>query len=412
MLLERTKNHSVYETALKNHSEIISDLLSRRISDIELIEKIVYPKQSNIDDPYLLPDMNEGVKTIINAIEKEFKIACIVDYDTDGISSGSVLHTGLIELGVKEENLYILVTDRHEDGYGFSKGTANKILNGHCGFIPEVIITADLGSSDGLNIDYFVNQMKEDFNKVLGENLFFIVTDHHHISETTPPKNITAFISPQRKNSLYPDNKICGAYVAWNLIMATNLSISKRKSIGENFINSKNEDMFCLMDYVACATVGDMMDLKSENNRISIKMGIDLFNSENRFAWRYIKSKINGSLFDEETIGFQISPRINALSRMGDSARLAFRFLTSTTDWDASNNWEQMDYNNELRKEEQKIATDIVVELSKKEENLLKSGLVFLFQKQNTVLLDYVLMNWLDCMENLLLFYHKKKMVK
>jgi single-stranded-DNA-specific exonuclease len=218
--------------------------------------------------------------------------------------------------------------------------------------------------------------MNENYQTELGKDIFFIVTDHHHISETTPPKDITAFVSPQRKDSIYPDREICGAFVAWNLIAATNSFIREKGSkVAKTF------DENSLFDYVSCATVGDMMNLKSQNNRSAIQKGIELFNSQSRPAWSFMLSKVAKNGLDEETIGFQLSPRINALSRMGDNARVAFRFLTSKEEWDIASYWDTMDISNNVRKEEQKLATDIVVELAKETENLEKNGLVFFVPK-------------------------------
>jgi single-stranded DNA-specific DHH superfamily exonuclease len=95
----------------------------------------------------------------------------VVDYDTDGISSGAILQEGLTALGAQVQ---VIVTNRHEDGYGFSIGACQRIMK--LDPLPDCLITADLGSSDGSQFAKL-----QQYYASLNKPLIIIVTDHHQV---------------------------------------------------------------------------------------------------------------------------------------------------------------------------------------------------------------------------------------
>ena len=67
-----------------------------------------------------------------------------------------------------------------------------------------------------------------------------------------------------------------------------------------------------------------MMNLTNPVNRAIVTYGIAMINNANRVAWQSLKRRLGqDKVFTEEVVGFQISPRINALSRMGDETNMA-----------------------------------------------------------------------------------------
>lgn len=101
------------------------------------------------------------------------------------------------------------------------------------------------------------------------KNMTVIVTDHHEIpyreingtrQVLLPPAN--AILNPKQSDCDYPEKGLCGAVVAFKLIIA----------LYEEYGISRKE----LEDYyelAAIATVGDVMDLQGEN-RILVKEGL------------------------------------------------------------------------------------------------------------------------------------------
>ncbi|MBE0468203.1 MAG: hypothetical protein IBX55_01675 [Methyloprofundus sp.] len=309
----------------------MSDPLLSSIASRRPPEALVEFKLHDIN-PYDLPGIQSAVEILLSAKEQQSTVICVVDYDTDGICSGAVLREGLTSLGL---NVGIMVTDRYEDGYGFSAGACDKLLE--LKDVPGVIVTADLGSSDGVEIERYQSEMAKN-----GKKIPFIVTDHHHISKLTPPATADAFINPGRTDVFHVFNHpICGAAVAWMLVYA----LSQK--------TPSHFDPYQLLDLVAVATVGDMVSLSNTLNRALVKEGLFQLNQMNRYAWRVLAESKNKSEFKEDDIAFQIAPRINALSRMGDDGQTALTWLSSDMKDASEAAFINMEINNDERKDEQ-----------------------------------------------------------
>ncbi len=341
--IERTINQDVQQhLKTKAIPDWIGALLARRVHSIKEADALINASLSSLSNPNDLPDMAQAIDLLTQAVNNNKHILCVVDYDTDGICSGAILQEGIRALGGKVE---ILVTNRHEDGYGFSLGACNKVLA--MTPLPDLLITADLGSSDGIQVERLQAQC-------LAQNhsITVIITDHHHISATTPPKTADAFINPHRTDTSHNyDHPICGAMVAWNLVAAL------RSQLKPNY------DVRQLLDLAAIATVGDMVTLSNPINRAVVKYGLLLINRLQRPAWQLLVEQLGkDTIVREDTIGFQISPRINALSRMGDDGHTALTWLTTYDMHLAQQSWIIMNQNNDDRKDEQALCESLALE--------------------------------------------------
>lgn len=316
------------------------------ISNITLRREPVSPRSFSLQElnPFDLPDMRKAVDLLLHAKSNNLTVGCVVDYDADGICSGSVLSEGLSGLGI---NVGVLITDRHEDGYGFSSGTCDKLLA--MDVLPDVIVTADLGSSDGIQIKRFQDEALKQ-----GKKIPVIVTDHHHISKLTPPATADAFINPGRSDVFHIfDQPICGAAVAWMLVDALSRS------------TPSHLDSHALLDLVAIATIGDMVSLSNPVNRMLVKEGLALINQKSRPVWRGLLDSLNKTELREDDVAFQIVPRINALSRMGDDGQTALTWLTSEDRFASMAAYENMEINNEERKDEQARCQELALSQAK-----------------------------------------------
>ncbi len=341
--IERPINNSVQQHLLnQQHPAWIANLVARRLHSSTEADVLLNAALSGLTNPNDLPDMSTAVMLLMNAIKKQKQIICVVDYDTDGISSGAILQEGLSALGAK---VSVMVTNRHEDGYGFSAGACNKVLA--LNPLPDLLITADLGSSDGIQIARLQNEYQAH-----GQYIEIIVTDHHHISTATPPKTADAFINPHRTDIEHGyHHPICGAMVAWNLVAALRGQLKADYKVTQ------------LLDLAAIATVGDMVNLSDPINRAVVKHGLTLINQRQRPAWQLLAEQLgNDSPMREDTIGFQISPRINALSRMGDDGHTALKWLTTHDMRVAQQSWLIMNQNNDDRKDEQALCESLALE--------------------------------------------------
>lgn len=180
----------------------------------------------------------------------------------------------------------------------------------------DTIITCDNGIAAREEIAY---------GKSLGMTI--IVTDHHEIpyeeveSEKRyilPPAD--AVIDPKQQTCAYPFKELCGAGVAYKLIEA--LFGACGKDI---------EDVDYLMENVAIATVGDVMDLVGEN-RIFVKQGLEMLKRTNNLGLRALMecTGVPVERLSAYHIGFVIGPCLNASGRL-DTAKRALELLCAKT---------------------------------------------------------------------------------
>jgi single-stranded-DNA-specific exonuclease len=226
--------------------------------------------------------------------------------------------------------------------------------------LPDLIITADLGSSDGEVLAQLQQRCCERHH-----SLQLIVTDHHHISQTHPPSSADAFINPHREDIEHDyQHPVCGAMVAWNLVTAV-------RSIWRKYQPEHSASQFDvrrLLDLVAIATIGDMVSLSSPINRAVVKYGLQLIQQAHRPAWQLLHDQLSiGAQVREEVIGYQISPRINALSRMGDDGHTALTWLTTQDMRECQRNWAVMNQNNDERKDEQALCEALALEQAREQ---------------------------------------------
>jgi len=250
-------------------------------------------RETELIDPFLLPDMQKAVDRINDAIFNYEKICVYGDYDADGVTSTAVLYSYLEAQGA---NVTYLLPDRTEDGYGLSRGIVDKIK----ALGTNLIVTVDNGISAIEEAKYI---------KELGMDL--VVTDHHLPGDELP--DCIAVVDPHREDFDCPFRDYCGVGVAFKLCCAIE---GDYKTVFEDFI-----------DLVAIGTVADIVPLRGENRRF-VKAGLI---SLNTFKRPGVEALINvAGLSDKEilasNISFGLAPRINAAGRI-DSAERALELL-------------------------------------------------------------------------------------
>lgn len=278
-----------------NISELLAKiLLNRGIKSDEEIKSFLYPKIEDLNDPFLLNDMEVAVDRILKAKENGEKITVYGDYDVDGITSIAILVKFLRELDV---NIEYYLPSRLEEGYGLNNNALLKIKeNG-----TSLLITVDCGISAYEEIEYA---------KEIG--LEVIVTDHHECPEKLP--DTFAIIDPKRPDSTYPFNFLAGVGVTFKLIQAISLKLDLDRKRYLKYL-----DIVCL------GTVADIVPLINEN-RVIVKYGLMLVKETRNIGLRAL-IKISGyNKIDSTLISFGLAPRMNACGRMG-KADLALNLL-------------------------------------------------------------------------------------
>lgn len=297
----------------KINEVIVRLMINRGIKEDE-IEKYLYPSLENMYNPFDMKDMKKGVDILKEKIVNKEKILIVGDYDVDGIVSTYILKEGLKKCGA---NVSYEVPDRVKDGYGINVSIIDKAYEN--GF--RTILTCDNGIAA-------IEQIKH--AKELGMTV--VITDHHDIAKVEENGEVKeripeadAVINPHQKECKYPYEYLCGAGVAYKLLQAIMPDYGFSDYEIEDFIQ-----------YVAIATVCDVVELKDEN-RIIVKNGLNaLFNTNNIGLQELIQ--VNGLADDISTyhLGFVIGPCLNASGRL-DTAKIAISLLSCTERIEARN---------------------------------------------------------------------------
>lgn len=326
------------------------------------LSEVVHPSLKNIPPPDLLKDSDRAVKRISQAISNGEIIALLTDYDVDGITSHAILLHALRDFfAVAGDRIQALIGHRIDDGYGISQGLVDRILDTNAAALPDLIITADCGSSDELQIA-----------QLMTRGIDVIVTDHHAIPREGIPQSALATVNPTRDDCDYPDNTIAGCMVSWLL-----MSQLRTELISSEIIPQNTAKLSGLLDFVALGTVADAVSLSSPINRAVVNIGLKVMNHLQRPCWQAIKQMLDRDFqfFTAEDLGFQIGPRINARSRMSDPY-MALHYLSAVTRHESMQYLLQLDQDNQLRKETEKEMLEIAFQLAKKQLSIQKWSLV------------------------------------
>ncbi|MEE1341669.1 MAG: single-stranded-DNA-specific exonuclease RecJ [Lachnospiraceae bacterium] len=278
---------------------------NRDIIEEKDIENYLYGTKEGLFSPKLLKDMDKAVKMVTEGIKQQKRIRIISDYDVDGVISNYVLLKGLKRLGAQVD---YQIPDRMKDGYGLNKNIIKKAKEDGI----DMILTCDNGIAATEEIKY---------GKELG--LTIVVTDHHDVlfEETEEGKNYIlpeadAIVNPKQADCTYPTKTLCGAAVAYKLMEALYSQFQ---------IEAK--ELHELLEYVAIATVCDVVDLLGEN-RIIVKEGLKRLQSTKNLGLQklILANHLENKKLTSYHLGFVIGPCLNACGRL-ESAELGLKLL-------------------------------------------------------------------------------------
>jgi len=320
-------------------------LLNRNIDTDEKIEKFLYPKLTDLNDPYLFKDMENAITRIVEAIEKKEKITIYGDYDVDGITSITILKKFLDEIGALVD---FYLPNRLSEGYGLNNNALDTIQKRGT----KLLITVDCGISAYHEIEYA---------KSLGFN--GIVTDHHECPEQLP--EAIAVIDAKRPDNTYPFNSLAGVGVSFKVIQA----LCHKLQLPE-------ETYLKYLDIVCLGTVADIVPL-IEENRVIVKYGLERMKNTKNVGLKALIETSGYKTIESSAISFGLAPRINACGRMGQ-AELALQMLLTEETQEAMLIAEKLQEMNKERQEVEKVimqdAMDMISKNSLDKENVIVVG--------------------------------------
>ena len=343
------------EIAAKYHiSPILARLIRNRdVAEDAQIDRYLNGTAADLYDGMGMKDMDRAVEILKEKIREHAPIRVIGDYDIDGVNASYILQKGLSGLGAVADTD---IPDRIRDGFGLNKMLVDKALEDGI----DTIITCDNGIAASDEIAYGKDQ-----------GLTIIVTDHHEIPylETGEGRNYQmppadAVVDPHRPDCEYPFKGLCGAAVAYKLVEALYRAMEKDLS-----------GIRHLMEHVAIATVGDVMDLQGEN-RIFVKIGLNMLKSTRNAGLKALIecTGVPADRISAYHIGFVLGPCINASGRL-DTAKRALALFNAEDAQEALRLAEELKELNDSRKDmtEQGVeqAVEMIENSSLKEDKVL-----------------------------------------
>lgn len=295
----------------------ISPIIARLMRNRDVIgdEAIDFYLNGTVEDLYdglLMKDMDRAVDILKEKIEEGKKIRVIGDYDIDGVNATYILQQGLAGLGADVDTD---IPDRIKDGYGLNQMLIDRALEDDV----DTIVTCDNGIAAMNEIAYGKEQ-----------GMTIVVTDHHEVpyleengekKYLLPPAD--AVVDPHRADCEYPFKGLCGAAVAYKLVEVLYRVSGKSEQEVEHLQDN-------LMENVAIATIGDVMDLVGEN-RVFVKKGLELLKTTKNEGLHALMqcTGVDTANLNTYHIGFVLGPCINAGGRL-DTAKRALELLNAS----------------------------------------------------------------------------------
>ncbi len=263
-------------------------LVQRGHTTPEAAKAFLRPDLATLTDPFALAGMTDAVGIVVRHLKAGNPILVHGDYDVDGQCAAAVLTRGLRAAGGNVEGF---VPHRMEHGYDFGPaGLAKALAIG-----AKLVVTCDCGIT-----------AVEAVREARAAGLDVVVTDHHLLGDEAPPAN--AIIDPQRPDDTSGLGALCGTGIAFKLVQGVVASLGLPPSLPFHFL-----------DYVAVATVADVVPLVGEN-RILVRHGLKLLATT---RWPGLRALMAGAGVSGEVrasqVGFILGPRLNAAGRIADA---------------------------------------------------------------------------------------------
>lgn len=279
---------------------------NRGVIGDDAVNEFLNGKISDIADPALLKDGQRLVDILVQKIADKAKIRIIGDYDIDGVMSTYILVKALKRAGACVD---YMIPDRVKDGYGLNVHLIDKAYEDGI----DTVVTCDNGIAAIEEIAH-AKELK----------MTVLVTDHHAVPfedikgiKIYKESKADAIVNPHQIECSYPYKELCGAAVAWKIVILLYRKIGIDEKEAMDFIEN-----------VAFATVGDVMPLTGEN-RILVKAGLKSIHHTTNIGMKALLEccNIEAENVDAYHFGFVLGPCVNATGRLDTAKRALELFL-------------------------------------------------------------------------------------
>ena len=258
-------------------------------------QEYLYPTFKYVESPKVYDNMQEAYELLMESIKNHKNIGIVQDCDVDGILSAYLMYKTIHELTLPFSNSLFkdLQVYFHSDKkHGITENVIKWVLENDI----NLLIVPDAGSND------YIQQ--KDLNFL---NVDIIILDHHKIEKNKSDyKSNYKTIVISNQQGWVKNKALSGTGVVSKFIKYIDMQEG-----------SKTSAFFA--DLVALSLVSDMCDMTSQENRSFLLFGLSKINNpffiyllEN---FVYHKDDDGELLINQYTLGFDICPYLNAVSR-------------------------------------------------------------------------------------------------
>ena len=310
-------------------------LVQRGLGSPALAKAFLRPELESLSDPLRWADMGVAVEILARAARDHRPILVHGDYDVDGQCAAALLTRALRAAGAI---VHAFVPHRLRDGYDFGPAGLAEAQRVGAG----VIVTCDCGIT-----------AVESVAAARAAGMEVIVTDHHLPGDTLPPAS--AVLDPRRPDCPSEDKDLCGTGVAFKLAQALVHTLGLSANLPLHFL-----------DYVALATVADVVPLKGEN-RVLVRHGLKMLADSRWVGLRALveTAGLGGKPLRAGHVGFILAPRLNAAGRIAD-AKDGLRLLLTEDPSEAAALARELETLNARRQELDQKILDEAIDLAEK----------------------------------------------
>jgi single-stranded-DNA-specific exonuclease len=307
-------------------------LVQRGIASPDLAKAFLRPDLERLSDPHAWADMAVALDLVARAVKGRRPILVHGDYDVDGQCAAAMLTRILRSAG---GTVHPFVPHRIRDGYDFGPAGLAEAQRVGAG----LIVTCDCG----ITAVAAVAAARE-------AGIDVIVTDHHLPGDRLPPAN--AVLDPRRPDCPSADKNLCGTGVAFKLAQGLVQVLGLSPNLPLHFL-----------DYVALATIADVVPLVGEN-RILVRYGLKKLADSRWVGLRALieTAGLAGKPLRGAHVGFILAPRLNAAGRIGD-ANDGLRLLLTENAQEAAALARELETTNARRQEMDQLILDEAIAL-------------------------------------------------
>ena len=271
---------------------LVAQVLARRgMVDVDRARAFLDPALYVPASPFDLPGMDRAVERIQQAVRAGQRIAVWGDFDVDGQTATTVLVQTLVTL---KADVTFHIPVRAEEGHGVNLPWLQRLIDQGA----QLVVTCDTGIDAHEAVDYARQR-----------NVDLVITDHHDLPAALPAAS--AVVNPKLLPAGHALGTLPGVGVAYKLAEALLPDASEHQ------------------DLVALGVVADVA-VQTGDARYLLQRGLERLRQTDRLGLQALLqlADVNPAWLNEEHIGFELGPRLNALGRLGD-ANLAVEFLTT-----------------------------------------------------------------------------------